>query len=43
MLADGRILRADRPAVPTVDCLTENPETSGRLFKLGKAAAAPAE
>lgn len=34
MLADGRILRADRPAVPTVDCLTENPETSGRLFKL---------
>lgn len=31
---DGRILRCDRPAMPTADCLTENPTESGRVFKL---------
>lgn len=34
ILSDGRILRTDRPAVPTADCLTEDPERSGRPFKL---------
>ena len=33
-LSDGRILRTDRPAVPTADCLTEDPERSGKPFKL---------
>lgn len=31
---DGRILRCDNPAMPTKDCLTENPTKSGKLFKL---------
>lgn len=31
---DGRILRCDNPAVPTLDCLTENPVESGKIFKL---------
>ena len=33
-LEDGRILRCDRPAMPTADCLTVNPTSSGRPFKL---------
>lgn len=31
---DGRILRCDKPAVPTKDCLTKEPTTSGKIFKL---------
>lgn len=31
---DGRILRCDRPAMPTIDCITENPQISGKVFKL---------
>ncbi len=34
VLDNGRILRCDRPAMPTTDCLTVNPTTSGRIFKL---------
>lgn len=34
ILKDGRILRCDNPAVPTKDCLTENPVTSGKIFKI---------
>ena len=34
ILEDGRILRCDRPAMPSRDCLTEDPRTSGRVFKL---------
>lgn len=34
ILEDGRILRCDRPAVPTIDCLTLDPTKSGRIFKL---------
>lgn len=34
VLKDGRILRCDNPAVPTKDCLTENPSISGRIFKI---------
>lgn len=32
--SDGRILRCDRPAMPTADCLTEDPTTGGHIFKL---------
>lgn len=31
---DGKILRCDRPAFPTADCLTEDPTESGKIFKL---------
>lgn len=34
VLEDGRILRCERPAVPTRDCLTVNPIDSGKIFKL---------
>lgn len=34
VLEDGRILRCERPAMPTKDCLTHDPLTSNRLFKL---------
>ncbi len=34
VFSDGRILRCDSPAVPTSDCLTVNPKTSGNAFKL---------
>lgn len=34
ILEDGRILRCDRPAVPTMDCLTTDPTQSGKVFKL---------
>lgn len=34
ILNDGRILRCDRPAMPTADCLTEDPQRSSKLFKL---------
>lgn len=33
-LSDGKILRCDRPAYPTKDCLTVDPETSDKPFKL---------
>lgn len=33
-LADGRILRCDRPCVPTGDCVAEDPTTSGKALKL---------
>ena len=32
--SDGRILRCDRPAMPTADCLTVDPTSSGKIFKL---------
>jgi raffinose synthase len=32
--SDGRILRCADPAVPTVDCLVTDPETSGKIFKV---------
>ncbi len=32
--ADGRILRCDAPARPTLDCLVSDPETNGKIFKL---------
>ncbi len=34
VLSDGRILRCDRPGMPTVDCLTNNPSESGKIFKI---------
>jgi len=34
ILSDGRILRCDRPAMPTLDCMTVNPLTSDSIFKL---------
>lgn len=34
ILQDGRILRCDKPAMPTKDCLTVNPVSSGKIFKL---------
>lgn len=34
ILEDGRILRCDRPGMPAKDCLVENPEYSGGLFKI---------
>ena len=34
IFSDGRILRCDRPAMPTVDCLTTDPVSSGHIFKL---------
>ena len=34
VLSDGKILRCDRPAMPTADCITHNPTSSGKIFKL---------
>lgn len=34
VFSNGRILRCDRPAMPTADCVTEDPQTSGKPFKL---------
>lgn len=34
VFSDGRILRCDRPGMPTRDCLTENPVINGKLFKI---------
>lgn len=34
VLKDGRILRCDAPATPTLDCLTVDPRTSGGLLKI---------
>ncbi len=34
ILEDGRILRCDRPGMPTRDCLTEDARSSGKIFKL---------
>lgn len=31
---DGRILRCDRPGMPTADCITSDPRTNGKIFKL---------
>lgn len=31
---DGRILRCDRPAMPSLDCIMDNPKTSGGIFKI---------
>ena len=31
---DGRVLRCDRPAVPTADCICTDPTTNGEGFKL---------
>ena len=33
-LEDGRILRCDRPAMPTRDCLTLDPAQAGNVFKV---------
>jgi len=33
-LSDGRILRCERPGVPTEDCLFDNPRTSENVFKV---------
>ncbi len=33
-LSDGRILRCDRPAMPTADCITHDPATSKNIFKV---------
>lgn len=33
-LESGKILRCDRPAVPTFDCITVDPATSGKAMKL---------
>lgn len=32
--SDGKIIRLPNPAKPTVDCLFENPHTSGKIFKI---------
>lgn len=34
ILGDGKVLRCDRPGVPTRDCLIDDPVTSGRVFKV---------
>lgn len=34
ILSDGKILRCDRPAMPTADCLVKNPLNSGSALKL---------
>jgi len=34
VLKDGRILRCDRPCMPTSDCAAEDPTTSGKALKL---------
>ncbi len=31
---DGKILRCDKPAVPTMDCLMQDPSTQGKIFKV---------
>lgn len=33
-LEDGRILRCDRPGMPTADCVTADPTVSGRAMKV---------
>lgn len=32
--SDGRILRCDAPAVPTLDCMVNDPSSSGKAFKI---------
>lgn len=32
--SDGRILRCDRPGMPTADCICANPLTSKKIFKI---------
>lgn len=34
ILKDGRVLRCDRPAMPTKECIVENPLHSGKIFKI---------
>ena len=31
---DGKILRCDRPGMPTADCITSDPRTNGKIFKI---------
>ncbi len=31
---DGKILRCERPATPTLDCFAEDPRVSGNIFKI---------
>lgn len=33
-LSNGKILRCDRPALPTRDCMTVNPTTNGKAIKI---------
>ncbi len=33
-LNDGKLLRCERPAVPTLDCFASDPRTNGKLFKI---------
>ncbi|MCR4718642.1 MAG: alpha-galactosidase [Firmicutes bacterium] len=34
VLNDGRILRCNRPGMPTIDCITKNPAESKQIFKI---------
>lgn len=34
ILSDGRVLRCDRPGMPSMDCLIHDPGISGRIFKV---------
>lgn len=34
VLSDGKILRCERPATPTLDCFAEDPRVSGKIFKI---------
>ena len=34
VLEDGKILRCQRPATPTLDCFAEDPRVSGKIFKI---------
>lgn len=34
ILSDGKILRCDRPGMPSKDCLTQNPTINRNLFKI---------
>lgn len=34
VLSDGRVLRCQNPAFPTRDCLMNDPETNGKIFKV---------
>lgn len=34
VLSDGKILRCERPATPTLDCFAQDPRVSGKIFKI---------
>ena len=34
VLSDGKILRCERPATPTLDCFAQDPRVSGEIFKI---------